>query len=83
MAEIRNYINLKTNKSNRLAVVNVGNIQTAGNAVGLHAVEDPDNPPCPPGNPAHALIKDPINLQDLKVREAIASTVQVGDIESY
>lgn len=83
VAEVRKHIGLKPKQRNRIAVLNVGKIENAGNSVGLHAVEDPDDPPCPPGNPAHALIKEPVSLQDLKVREAIAFTVQVGDLESY
>jgi hypothetical protein len=83
ITQVRKYNKLKVNRSNKLAVVNVGNVEIAGNAAGLHAVADPDDPPCPPGNPAHALIKDPAHLQDQKLREAIAFTVQAGDIESY
>jgi hypothetical protein len=83
MTEVRRHIRITPKQSNRLAVLNVGNIENAGNSVGLHAVEDPDDPPCPPGNPAHALIKEPVSFQDLRVREAVAFTVQAGDIETY
>lgn len=68
-------------KSNRLAILNVGRIEGAGQANGaaLRVIEDPD----PPGNPGHALVKEPADLNDKKVREAIAATVQQGDIETY
>lgn len=76
---------LKPKPSNRLAVLNVGNIERAGNAhsaAGLQVIEDPYTDP-PPGNPAHALVKEAATLGDQKLREAIAATVQPGDIETY
>jgi len=82
LAGVRRVIGLTPKPSNRLAVLNVGRIETAGNAVGLHVIEDPFDDP-PPGNPAHALVKEPIGLQNKKIREAIASTVQVSDLEKY
>jgi hypothetical protein len=71
--------------SNRLAVLNVGNIERAGSAAsaaGLRVIEDPYTNP-PPGNPAHALVKEAATLGDQKLREAIAATVQPADIETY
>ena len=71
--------------SNRLAVFNVGNIERAGKAhsgAGLQVVEDPYTDPAP-GNPAHALVKEAATLGDKTLREAIAATVQPGDIETY
>jgi hypothetical protein len=80
-AAIRNRITPKP-KSNRLAVLNVLNIEKTGQAAGLFVIEDPDIDP-PPGNPAHALVKEPAALQDQKLREAIAAAVRPQDIEMY
>ena len=71
--------------SNRLAVLNVGKIEQAGkahSAGGLQVIEDPYTDP-PPGNPAHALVKEPATLADKTLREAIAATVQPSDMETY
>jgi hypothetical protein len=83
MSGVRRHIGLTPKQSNRLAVINVGNIETVRNPAALYVIEDPYTDP-PPGNPAHALIKEPANLQqDQKLREAIALTVQASDIEPY
>jgi hypothetical protein len=84
MLEVRQALlsHLTPKASNRLAILNVGKIEAAGNAVGTHVVEDPFMDP-PPGNPAHALIKETSGLQDVKVREALASTVDANEIETY
>jgi hypothetical protein len=85
MAGVRGAIGLTHKPSNRLAVINVGNIERAGaaaTAAGLHVIEDPYTDP-PPGNPAHALVKEPVELGDQKLREAIAATIQPSDIETY
>jgi hypothetical protein len=83
LSEVKRCQRLMPRSSNRLAVLNVGNIENVGSGVGAHVVEDPDDPPCPPGNPAHALIKDPVSFQDKTLREAMAFMVQAGDIEPY
>jgi hypothetical protein len=80
IAGVRRAIGLTPKRSNRLAVLNIGSIEIAGHAVGLHAIEDALNPP---HNPAHALIKEPADLQDKTLREAVASTVQATDLETY
>jgi hypothetical protein len=81
--EVRRNIGLTPKKSNRLAVLNVGDMELVGNSVAVHVIEDPDDPPCPPGNPAHALIKEPVSFGDKSLREAMAFMVQAGDIEPY
>jgi len=81
MAEVRKHIGLTPTASNRLAVLNVRKIESAGkahSAAGLRVTEEPD-----PTNPAHALIKEAATLADLTLREALAATVQPSDIETY
>ena len=78
---VRGALGLQFRASHRFAVINVGSLETAGSAVGAHAIEDPITDP-PPGNPAHALVKEPGHLQDRKIREAIAQTIQDSDLES-
>ncbi|HWX34954.1 MAG TPA: hypothetical protein VNZ53_46980 [Steroidobacteraceae bacterium] len=80
VAGVRGAIGLTPKRSNRLAVLNVGNIEIAGQGAGLRVIEDPLDPP---HNPAHALVKEPADLQAKALREAIASTVQMTDLETY
>jgi hypothetical protein len=83
IAEVRRHVTLriKPRQSNRLAILNVGNVENMGRATGVHVIEDPITDP--PPNPAHALIKDAAALQSQLIRAAIAATVQPGDIEAY
>lgn len=84
IAAVRAAIGLTPRPSNRLAVLNVGNIERIGAEIGagLVVVEDPYTDP-PPGNPAHALIREASALADQKLREALAAMVQPADIETY
>ncbi len=68
-------------QSNRVAILNVGDVENAGSAAGVHVMEDPIDDP--PPNPAHALIKEATALQSQLIRAAIAATVQPSDIETY
>jgi len=84
IAEARRHMTLRITprQSNRVAILNVGNVEyAAGSAAGVHVIEDPIDDP--PPNPAHALIKEPTALQSQNIRAAIASTVQPSDIETY
>lgn len=82
-AEARRHITFRITPkpSNRLAILNVDNVETAGSAASIVIVEDPIADP--PANPAHALIKEPAALQSQLIRAAIAATVQASDIETY
>lgn len=84
IAGVRSAIGLTPKPSNRLAVLNIGNIERAGAAIGagLLVVEDPFTDP-PPGNPAHALVKEASELANRKLREALAAMAQPADIETY
>jgi len=84
ITEVRRQItaSLTPKGSNRIAIFNVGNVETAGSAAGAHVIEDPIDDP--PQNPAHALIKADAPLQGQPlIRAAIAATVQPSDIETY
>ena len=65
-------------------MLSIGNIERLATAIGasLVVVEDPYTDP-PPGNPAHALVKEASALADEKFREVLVATVQPTDIEMY
>ena len=83
LIEVRKAVcaSLTPKSSNRLAILNVGNIEANAAAAKAHVIEDPIADPR--GNPAHALVKEPADFKDVKVREAVAATVKPADIETY
>ena len=80
IADVRANMGLNFKKKDeRLAIVSVANIELAGKPVGLHVIEEPEDPP---GNPAHSLVKDVVDLADQNLQKAIADTVLASDLHN-
>lgn len=78
---VRSVITLKVTLKQRMAVIRAGLIRTVVGGPGVIADPCDDLPPAT--NAAHALIVPLDALNDITVRQAIASSVRITDVVSY